>query len=233
MKFALFACLLYSNLVIGQIKPNVEALENESWEVWQENVPISGGVRVGLMFNEIKSNFNPSQFFVYIPNYVAKNICIELSSKDGRYSAKLDYEVSKSIKGIQEFYLPTKYKKELLDYKSDEVVILASSGSTCDEGPISYLLSSWSGSPSLSTISLYVNSPMETTLMVNTSNGNSIEFPCSSVDYPNIAYNKKCSASFDSLDTDITLYIKQRVRKMGRVKFNSYEVPIKFADIED
>ena len=234
MKLLLFLSFLFLFAkCFSQIKPS-KVIENRDWEVYQEKVPVSGGVRVGLMFEQEESKFNPSQFFVNIPNTEITNLCVELSSKDGRYSAKLNYDISEALEGLQQFYLPTKYKDELSGYVSDELVILASLGNACTEKPEFYLISGWKDSCKPSSMVIYINSSIETSLVVQSADGGTEEFPFTKINSPTIAYNKKSVAPLNVLQTtSALLYIKQRTRKMGRVKFNSYKVPLKFSKIED
>ena len=224
--FSIFQC--YS-----QIKPSAE-VENSDWEVYQEKIPVSGGVRVGLMLDQKDLEFNPSRFYVNIPKTVITNLCVEISSKDGRYSAKLNYDISATVNGFKEFYLPTKYVGELSNYASNELVILASLSNTCVEKVESYLISSWENSGENSAVVLYINSTIETSLMVKSSDGNSEEFSFEKVNSPTVAYNKKCVVPLNTLNGESTmLFINQRVRKMGRVKFNSYKMPLKLSKFED
>lgn len=226
-------CSIVSITCFSQIKPT-KAIENSDWEVYQQEIPVSGGVRVGLMFYEKETEFNPSQFFVNIPKTNITNLCIELSSKDGRYSAKLNYDISGITHGLQQFYLPTKYKKELMGYALDELVILASLGNTCSEKPQAYLISGWKNNSKSTSIVLYINSSIETSLLVQSEDGSTTEFPFTKLNSPTIAFNKKSVVPSTILNSESSLlYIKQRVRKMGRVRFNSYEIPLKFSPIEN
>jgi hypothetical protein len=226
-------CCIISITCFSQIKPS-KAIENSDWEVYQQEIPVSGGVRVGLMFEEEDTEFNPSQFFVNIPKTEITNLCVELSSKDGRYSAKLNYDISDVSEGLQQFYLPTKYRDELSGYASDELVILTSLGNTCTEKPEYYLISGWKDTSKPSSMVIYINSAIETSLVVKSEDGNTEEFPFNKVNSPTIAFNKKSVVPLNALASKATiLYIKQRVRKMGRVKFNSYEIPLKFTRSEN
>lgn len=230
---ALSLCCYIPLVSFSQIRPS-KAVEDSNWEVYQEKVPVSGGVRVGLMFDQNETEFNPSQFFVNIPKTEITNLCVELSSKDGRYSAKLNYDISTVSEGLQQFYLPTKYRDELSDYASDELVILASLGNTCMEKPEFYLISGWNHSSKPSSMVIYINSAIEASLALQSADGGTAEFPFDIVNSPAIAFNKKSVVPLNEIQpTSTVLYIKQRIRKMGRVKFNSYEIPLKFAEIEN
>jgi len=219
--------LIYANS-FAQIKPNKTVLEKRNWEVWQDRIPISGGVRIGLMLSESMLKVNPSSFYVYVPNTEIKTVCVELSSKDGRYSARIDYSIDKLNKGVHQFLLPTKYKKELSSYKANEIVILASLNENCNENPKAYLISNWNNLNTKKNVFVYINSQIPAKLVLD-----SVEFDCDDLESPTIAFNKKCKIPLDSLKETSLVYIKQRTRRMGRVKFNSYELPIKSPQIEN
>ena len=224
---------LFCSNLFAQIKPNKTVLEKSNWEVWQDKIPVSGGVRVGLMFEDKVGNFNSSQFFVMVPKTEIKNLCIELSSKDGRYSAKLNYNLKDVEEGLQQFYLPTKYKNELSRYRSDEVVILASLNMICKQKPDSYLISGWNYPKKATSAIVYINSQIPTTLVVNTKRKEDNELQCTELESPTIAFNKKCVIPLSILNFDSLLFIKQRIRRMGRVKFNSYQIPLKYLKLEN
>ena len=219
---------LFCSYSFAQIEPNKTVLEKSNWEVWQDKIPVSGGVRVGLMLADNSIKVNPSSFYVHVPNTEIKILCVELSSKDGRYSAKIDYSIDNLKIGIHQFLLPTKYKKELSSYKADEIVILASLNENCNENPKAYLISNWNNLNTKKNVFVYINSQIPAKLVAD-----SIEFDCEDLESPSIAFNKKCKIPLTSLKETSLLYIKQRTRRMGSVKFNSYELPIKSLQLEN
>lgn len=212
----------------GQISPNASSINNKNWEVWQERIPVSGGVRVGLMLEQSKSEIKPNRFFVMIPDTALKSLCVELSSKDGRYSARVDYDLTGVEQGMKEFYLPTRYAKELKKYASDELVILASLSSSCGENPEWYLISSWDDKIyETASVVAYVNSAVSTSLSFQNGNGDNKELKFENLKIPTVAFNKKCIVPINLLGTESLLQVRQRVRKMNRVRFNTYEIPVK------
>lgn len=228
MKILISLLLLFITASHGQISPKVSTINNNNWEVWQERVPVSGGVRVGLMLNSSQSEIKPHRFFVMIPETGIKNLCVELSSKDGRYSAKVDYDLTGVEQGMKEFYLPTRYAKELKKYTSDELVILASLSSSCNVNPHWYLISSWDPKfQDATSVVAYVNSVVSTSLSLQRANGENEELKFESLQLPTVAFNKKCVVPFKLMGTESILQVRQRVRKMNRVRFNTYEIPVK------
>ena len=227
MKFILFNIIIFLGcFAFGQTYPDEQALENE-WEQWQDKVPVSGSVSVGLMLDQANDAFDPSSFYIVIPDTETTNICVELSSKDGRYSANINYDISDLESGIQQFILPTKYKSELAAYSADEVVILATLSASCDGKPDTYLVSGWLQMSSLKRISVYVNSIVPTTLVVVNNDESAVSFSCETLELPKVAYNKKCTIPLEVYNTATSLVIKERVRRGIRVNFNESEMPVK------
>ncbi len=203
--------------------------KKNNWEIWQDKIPVSGGVRVGLMFEEVKNKINPLSFYVKIPPSEKDSICVEISSKDGRYSAKRTVPIKNNNGNpYHKYILPTKYKKELSSYNTDKVVILASlnEDSNCSKKVEFYLISSWEKPEpkDKDSIVVYVNSQIPIKIVV----GNREPIDCLELDSPTVAYNKKCvinDIKLDSLPNMIT--IEQRISRMGRIQLNNYEIPIK------
>lgn len=209
-------------IAFSQIKPNAATLQSNDWEVWQRKIPVSGGVRVGLMSLEKDKAINPTSFYVRIPKTNVTTLHVELSSKDGRYSAELDYSIDNIKVGTHQFVVPTKFKNELSNYKTEELVILATIKEDRDSSQKAYLLSSWHNLENTKGV-IYINANVPSKLIVNNKT-----FDCSDVSIPTISFNKKCEFPIKELEGAKTIFIKQRYRIMGRIKFNSYELPIKY-----
>ena len=235
---ALLFALFFSAVISAQIdesqfiEPNEETVDNKKWEIWLDKVPISGNVRVGLMFDsDTKNKLNPEHFFAVIPKErLSSNLCVELSSKDGRYSAKIDYPIKSSDYGRLGFILPTKYKSALSKFNTNEVVILASLSNDCNSNPESYVLSSWIRIPpdavKTNRVSVYVNSISPTTLILGENTAKPIE--CTSLEFPTVAYNKKCTIPVNRLDDKTSILIKQRKRRGAKVSFSTYKLPFRY-----
>ncbi|MDO5969646.1 hypothetical protein Q4Q35_07490 [Flavivirga aquimarina] len=214
------------------IKPNQETVNNNKWEVWTDKVPVSGNVRVGLMFDSDENNLNPEHFFARIPEVkLTTNLCVEISSKDGRYSAKRSYTITPTDDDVQEFFWPTKYKKALSAFKTEELVILASLSDDCNSKPDAYVISSWNSIPSdvieTRSVSVYVNSISSTSLIVDNDTGGSIK--CSDLESPMVAYNKKGTIPDNKVKDTSTIVIKQMRRRGPKVSFVKYELSLKYS----
>lgn len=219
------------------IEPNPESIASK-WELWLDKVPISGNVRVGLMIesdNEIeRASLKPKQFFANIPK-ISENdnikLCAELSSKDGRYSARLDYPITAKDFGNKIFILPTKYEEKLAQFGTNEVAILASLSNDCNRKPDAYVLSSWYHSDLINekNISVYVNLISKTSLAYKESDSlKKSPTKCITLDDPKVAYNKKCTISLEKIKDSTTLSVISSRGRGSMVSKNSYKLLIRY-----
>lgn len=213
--------------ILAQTYPDEKALGND-WEQWQDRVPISGNVRVGLMLDQTDGNFNPMEFYVIIPDSSAVNLCVELSSKDGRYSANINYNISQLNSGVQKFILPTKYKSELLQYKATDVVILATLNKDCSENAETYLISGWIKSTEGKSASVFVNSNLPTSVVIIKKDKSEVTYNCETVAFPAVAFNKKCEIPLNELKETITVVIRERKGRGNKTSFALYKMQLKF-----
>ena len=75
------------------------------WEQWRDPVPVSGGLRVGVM-TDAGSQFNPAQMTVWLPKTDAPSLCVELSSQNGHYVASVPYDIRGEPPGPLQLNLP-------------------------------------------------------------------------------------------------------------------------------
>ncbi|RMF59216.1 MAG: hypothetical protein D6748_06935, partial [Calditrichaeota bacterium] len=142
---AVFSCFGQGNNVSSQpIEPQIPFDEH-----WTEEIPHSGGIRIGLMTHYDKGKIDPSLFFVRIPDGEFTNLCCDIKSRDGRYSASLKYDISDLKPGLYSFKLPSNYHSKLENYQSKDIVILAALGKNCSKNPSYYIPASWDSTKAL------------------------------------------------------------------------------------
>ena len=224
---SLICCFFSFLLLAGQTSPKESALD-DNWEQWQDKVPVSGHIRVGFMLDQNETTFNPSEFYVLIPDTNEENLCVELSSKDGRYSANINYDISELKQGVQLFTLPTKYKSELSNYRYDEVVILSSLNKDCDEDESkTYLLSGWLNTERPQSISVYLNLSVPTSLVAVKEDGTEVRYKCETLDFPKVAFSKRCKIPVKETENIENLVVQARVGRGSRTHNMEYEMPVK------
>ncbi len=203
---------------------------NSNWEVWYDNVPVSGEIRVGVMVDQNEASINPTTFYVMIPELSEKFLSCEISSRDGRYEACVAYDISKLKSGSHQFTLPTKHVNDLKTYNFSDITILTSLSDNLENKGKFYTGASWEPiSIFPENIYVYLNSARSTTLVaVNKSKNEREEFKCIKIEKPSsIAYNKVCKFPSKAISPNTELLIKQRVRKMNKITYNSYPISIK------
>lgn len=213
----------------AQIKPKLK--KGENWETFYEKVPVSGEIRVGAMGYESDERVRPTKFFVRIPEHKMNTMCVEISSRDGRYEARLPYDISGLKEGTHEFELPTRYVSDLKNYTVKDIVILAKMGKNCESSDSFYVLSSWNvPTENSSNIFIYLNSDKPILFRYKRLQDNKIvSIECKRIDVPlSIAYNCKCEVPLADIKGVTEFYIQQRVRRVSDISFNNYSFPFKF-----
>lgn len=209
------------------ISPNKKLLKS-TWEVYYQKVPVSGEIRVGLMAFENDEKIIPKSFFVKIPQHQESSLCVEISSRDGRYEANIPYDIKSLKSGVYEFELPTKHADELKKYTLKDITILAKIGESCTSNGSYYVLSTWN-KPDLNTgqLHIYLNSDQPTFIQFE-SGGISRKITCERIEEnASIAYNCSCVVPMNMLSNTTELNIQQRIRRVGKIYYSSYTFPIK------
>lgn len=222
-----FLCSLQF-ITIAQIRPKLK--NGEKWETFIKKVPVSGEIRVGAMGYEGDERVIPTKFFVRVPKHNVSILCVEISSRDGRYEARLPYIISDLQEGIYEFELPTRYVSELRNYSVKDIAILAKIGRDCESSGSFYVLSSWNKPPeNLPNIFVYLKSDNPVFFRFKRLKDNKIvDIECKPIGVPmSIAYNCKCEIPVKDILGVTDFYIRQRVREID-VTFKNYPFPFKF-----
>jgi len=228
-----FLHLLFLPCLAQEITPiNI----GNDWEVWYDKVPVSGEIRVGIMTSFGDININPSFFYVMIPDNKEKFLHCTISSRDGRYEASITYNIENLKSGSHKFSLPTQHKTELKNYTSNDITILTSIGNISLENTAFYTSASWhpiTKFPEI--IYIYINSERKSTIVVENSKlGSTLQFPCKKIiETSSIAYNNLCKVQTKDLDLNSNLFIRQRIRKMNKITYNSYPITFKLPSNED
>lgn len=131
-------------------------------EVYLENPKVSGNNLVGLRWLSQEHAFDPNSVHVVVANAQAiGRVCVEVVSKDGRYSSENVYDLSRSQTPAPGFKSPTSYKPELTAYATDDVSVIVRKA-PCDTGQLTpiipaFLSSSPTDRPSSSELRAFAN----------------------------------------------------------------------------
>lgn len=226
----LLSTCAFSQTTLKKLEPDTHSMPKD-WEVYYTKIPVSGGVRVGVMAFETRDKIAPASFFVKIPQHTQSKLCVEISSRDGRYQAKVPYAINGFEPGVYELSLPTKYRNELKNYTIRDITILAKIVKTCDQEAECYVLSAWN-KPSFSNqqVYIYLNSEQFTELvLVNPRNSTEHIIECETIVEPiTTAYNCLCKVSGYNLSEFSDVRIKRTIRKVTTRYFDYLDLPVRF-----
>ena len=232
VKLFLFILNLFFLLSLSVIYcQNNEPINLKSnWEVWYDKVPVSGDIRVGVMADQNNESIDPTTFYILIPEHTEKYLFCEFSSIDGRYEASVNYDISNLNAGVHKFILPTKHVSALKNYSYSDIAILTSIVDNFDYKASYFISASWKPITSFPEyIYVYLNSERPTTIVLEDKLSKSKEeFKCNRVENPSsIAYNKVCRISSKTISINTEIFVKQRIRRMKKISYNSYPITLK------
>lgn len=231
---SIFFTFLYSHLFsqppVMKITPDKRYMPQE-WENYIKSIPVSGEIRVGAMAFESSDRIRPMSFFVKIPKHIQPILCVEISSRDGRYQARLPFTITDFEPGVYELDLPTRYKDELKNYTIKDITILAKVAKTCDEDAECYVLSAWN-TPTFNNIEayIYLNSDQYTELILTKPLSTSIDhvIKCEKIlETIATAYNCLCKVSYYDLNKFSNIQIRRIINRGSRRSYNYIKFPIR------
>ena len=183
-----------------------------NWEEWVNNRPVAGSLRVGVMIDGEETLDRPEALYIKKPALDLPYICVQIKSVDGRYRAHLTYPTDQTNRGIIKLDFPSKHKKELSKYRSDELSILAELKEDCFGPAQQYLVAGWDPNFQDKPIVLYVNSRRPVKLIAVRDRQIIEQFPCVRFESRNkatVSYNKKCRFRIDQFDSQTSLILRQ------------------------
>ncbi|MDG5491195.1 hypothetical protein [Psychroserpens sp. SPM9] len=220
----LFVSLNSNKLFSQSSSTSLEPINLE--ENWTNNRPINGEKRVGILSYTKLKFINPEYLTVLIPDSESDFLCLSIVSLDGRYSAKLNYDISKEAPGLIKLHFPTKHKSKLRKYSPEEITVLASIGSNCNTSSNSFVLTTWDKDVSEDFFIVYINTRNQASIIAFENNEIEFEKDFSKIEsdnYLKVAYNQSCKIPMKYIDSKIKLFIRERKRSFKI----DIELPIK------
>lgn len=207
-----------------------------SWEEYRERVPVGGGFRVGLMALTDGRGLDPQRFTVFLPALDAQHdtmLCVEVSSKDGRYVGTLPYALTPSgasSSGPHRVALPTKHADRLRGYRPEELAILAHLSPSCDGPTGHYVVAAWDERARPDTLSVLINSDVYASVVGGEGLAIDFEVPCRRLASPAKAYNRRCDIPAALITPATRLDIRQRAsiwEEGGDEDYDYYPLPLR------
>lgn len=228
MRIVLLMTFLFYNLIVFSqaIKP---ITKNKNWETWRDRVPVGAEFNVGIMALNSEVRINPNNFYVKIPHKHDNVLCVEFNSKDGKYTGKLEYDISNlKLADVYQFEIPTTYGEKLKQYKENEVAIIVKA-SSCSLNMVDYFIASWHKINSTEKAFVYLNSETPVILKLVDINSKSEKIECKKMhDVNAISYNCVCEIPIEKLTKCESIHLMKVVRIAGEPKSKSNgEIKIK------
>jgi len=181
-------------------------------ERWVPTVPVSGGVRVGLMESLPAASAAGASFSVLLPQSVPPALCVQITAQDGRYTATLEYDLASAAPGTVHLQFPTRYRAELAGhYRSGQLAVLARGTTSCVVPGGPFLVASWRERPVFDSLFVLVNSHWLTDLQIpDTSRAVSV-VGCPEIEgTPAVAFNRACAVPMARVRHNPTVNIRRR-----------------------
>ena len=188
-----------SSSAFAQARPPLDPNPNpppRGWEQWRETVPVSGGLRVGIMA-EPEPAPGPGSLTVWLPETEAAFLCVELSSQDGRYIASFAYDIRGQSAGPLALNLPrSEYGSQVRSIPRSQLAILARLASRCGtvpDTPGDFVVAGWRRSEIGDRIFVLLNSRLPTEVVAGDGRRIAQRYPCETLSGTTTAFNLRCT----------------------------------------
>lgn len=183
--------------------------DNQFKESFLQKVTVSGGIRAGFMLPSAVERVDMNQLFIHLQQAVDEKeamLCVNMVSRDGRYTASWEYALGPQSPGSLAVNLPSKYKEQIAGYSPDSLVVLASvTKKDCASGDDIYVPASW-GQPHKSEYEIYVNSGNTDTVIGIP--GHAERIKCAKIAAEStVAYDTKCVVEKDAVKEAKSIFL--------------------------
>lgn len=229
-----FLSLLYSTAVTSLFVSQSTAQEQrrivlnntQFKESFLDKVTVSGGIRAGFMYQSPLEHVDIHGLYVHLQHDVEEQdamLCVNMVSRDGRYSASWEYALGKQSAGSIAVDLPSKYQEQISGYSPDALVVLAGiTNKDCTVNEMKYVPTSW-GEMNNSDYLLYVNSGNTDTIIGIP--GQKERIQCSKIIADStIAYDTRCVIGKDVLNGPKSIFL---VRNNFGNRLPNVEFPVR------
>jgi|SRR5665647_3687579 len=220
------AICLFTNNVAAQEQRRIVLNDREFKESFLDKVSVSGGIRAGFMHQSPLAHIDIHELYVHLQHDIEEQdamLCVNMVSRDGRYSASWEYALGKQPAGSIAVDLPSKYQEKISGYSTDALVVLAAiAKKDCASSEMKYVPTSW-GEMNTSDYILYVNSGNTDTIIGIPGHAERIQ--CSKIIADStIAYDTRCIVGKDILNEPKSLFF---VRNNFGNRLPNVEFPVR------
>lgn len=196
-------------------------------EVWRKdmNIPVSGEIRTGLVF-DIEGDNNINDFFyVNLPKEKFNLLFVEITSNDGRYNASLSFDIRNKPSGQLKLKWSTEFYNDLKAFNSKELTILSWLGNNDNAERKHFVISNWTSFNSEEFVYVILNSEQQATINIyNPIINSSLDFKCEQfINQPQVSFCSYCKIPLKAITEDSEVSVIQRARK----SFKRYPMNLK------
>lgn len=215
-----------TNVVLAENQRKIVLTENQFKESFLEKVSVSGGIRAGFMHKSTLERVDVHKLFIYLHHDLEDQdamLCVNMVSRDGRYTAAWNFGIGKQSTGAINVELPSKYREQISSYHPDALAVLAGiTKQNCSAPDIKYIPASW-GEAQHSDYVLYVNSSNTDTVIGIP--GQAERIPCTKIAAEStIAYDTQCTVGKDVLSEPKSIFF---VRTSFGNRLPNVEFPVR------
>lgn len=127
------ALLAAASAAAEEQHPQVRLVTGTFSESYLAHPVVVGNLLVGVRWGGRDGSFDPASVAVPVsPTTAGGTACVDVASKDGRYTAENIYAFDKDTKGEALLAMPTQYKRELAQYPLRNMAVMIRKASSCD-----------------------------------------------------------------------------------------------------
>lgn len=228
-----FICILFalnSFSVIAQ-QPQIVPFDTGSRkEILYDKTPVSGEIKVGLMYVTTEDIVVPNYFYAKMPhkNIEGKKLCTIISSNDGLYKGEVIHTLRKEFEGkTMTFQWESVYMDKLKKYHRNEFAILSGIATDCNKPIETFVIVDWTAKHS-NEFAFIINSDKKPRISVKKATEQKI-FECEKIEgTQNVTFNYRCQLSLADIEMASSIYVQQKIKKLSAFTITEYAFPVSY-----
>jgi len=159
-------------------------------ENYSENIQVTGDFLVGI---QTGTDQERKSIHVFLPDKPKGILCITLSSIDGKYKARIEKTINESLPNPVPIPYESKYKEIIDKYPNNEIAVLSTLGTSCDnDANAKQLISAWDAT-SRNLLLLIRSSARKDIAYITSQNLSAVKSKCRKFRKSyNVTYDKYC-----------------------------------------
>jgi hypothetical protein len=224
--FSLIVALFLLHVAFAQ---NATAIEPRKpiEEVWRKdmNIPVSGEIRTGVVFDISSDSQVKDHFYVQLPEEKFNLLFVEITSNDGRYNATLSFDINNAPSGQLMLKWSTEFYNDLKAFNSKELTILSWLGNEENAERDNFVVSSWTPLENEDFVYIVLNSEHQALINIyDSKTGESIDIKCEQFeDQAKVSFCAYCKVPLKHITKTCEISVIQRARR----SFNRYPLKLK------